>query len=140
MSVPIFFKSYFECTNKTSMLAHTVIGCPVIEAPENSWTKESEGLLTVGCKNSQSTWKLRCIGNHWIGIMGNCSMQQETTMKRLNLEKKNTVFGLPSGIWHFKLMFDHWRFSLYACKIKLFLYLIYSYVVSFVRFSCLCSC
>ena len=49
------------------------VGCPKFTKPVGTWTKEDTDLITIGCKENSRTWKMRCIGNNWIGIVGNCS-------------------------------------------------------------------
>lgn len=49
-------------------------GCPTFINPTGTWTKEESGeIILVGCKENNRKWKMRCIGNNWIGLAGNCT-------------------------------------------------------------------
>ena len=50
----------------------TAEGCPKFTNPVDTWVKENNGVITVGCNHNSNTWKMRCIGNNWIGIAGSC--------------------------------------------------------------------
>ena len=55
----------------------TVIGCADIQPPKNSWIRKDNKQLVVGCVSDDQTWSLKCVGNHWIGLAGNCTEGEE---------------------------------------------------------------
>ena len=50
-----------------------VLGCPNLVAPPFGWTRRQNQELLVGCDSTRQTWTLRCQGNSWEGVIGNCS-------------------------------------------------------------------
>ena len=67
------------------MLSFLAIGCPDIVPPKNAWLRKDENDITVGCHNSADKWQLKCVGNHWIGIIGNC------TQGKINICRANVT-------------------------------------------------
>ena len=55
------------------MLCNLALGCPTYTNPPGTWFKQETDIITVGCKQNKRTWKMRCIGNNWIGMAGNCT-------------------------------------------------------------------
>jgi len=49
------------------------IGCSDLVPPENTWLRRTNNEVIVGCYSSRQTWHLRCTGNQWIGVIGNCT-------------------------------------------------------------------
>lgn len=49
------------------------VGCADLTLATDVWIKRDGNEATVGCHNSQQTWRLNCIGNHWTGVIGNCT-------------------------------------------------------------------
>ena len=50
----------------------SVLGCPTLAPPRNSWVKHSGDSVAVYCNSSKKEWHLRCSGNSWIGEVGVC--------------------------------------------------------------------
>ena len=50
------------------------IGCPDIVPPRNAWLKKDKDGVTVGCHSNSQEWEMKCVGKHWIGTAGNCSV------------------------------------------------------------------
>lgn len=74
-----------------------VIGCPTFETPKDTIMEEVGGLVTVKCSHNDKMWKMRCIGNHWIGIKGNCTKVKTEVEVDVHFKKENYVFGMPPG-------------------------------------------
>lgn len=51
----------------------TAVGCADLTLASDVWIKREGDEATVGCHSSQQTWRLNCIGNHWTGVIGNCT-------------------------------------------------------------------
>ena len=49
-----------------------VLGCADVSAPANAWHKREGNVATVGCHHHNKTWHLKCEGNQWNGVVGNC--------------------------------------------------------------------
>lgn len=49
------------------------IGCPGVVPPQNAWLKKGENEITIGCHTGTEKWQMKCVGNHWIGLVGNCT-------------------------------------------------------------------
>ena len=50
-----------------------VIGCADIKVPMYAWYKREGDDATMGCENQDLTWTLKCEGNRWSGVVGNCT-------------------------------------------------------------------
>ena len=57
------------------MYLFTVIGCPDAVPPPHAWYKRNGNVAEMGCEWSDTSWKLRCEINQWVGQVGNCSTQ-----------------------------------------------------------------
>ena len=55
---------------------YQAIGCPEFISPAHSWVQKENNSLVIGCVSSDKTWKLQCIDNKWLGIIGNCTKRK----------------------------------------------------------------
>ena len=50
-----------------------VSGCPDVHNPGHSWSVRNGDGLMVKCNYSTEVFNLKCVGNQWVGELGNCS-------------------------------------------------------------------
>ena len=50
-----------------------MFGCADIKVPKFGWYKREGDVAVVGCEAQDLTWKLRCEGSQWKGVIGNCT-------------------------------------------------------------------
>lgn len=55
------------------VLVVSVLGCPDMVAPPGTWMDRHEDQVTIVCNQTQQVWQLKCQGNSWVGLLGNCS-------------------------------------------------------------------
>nr|UCK81589.1 Gal-binding and CUB domains containing protein 1 [Arenicola marina] len=55
------------------LLEYSVIGCPDMTPPANAWYKRDGSAAVIGCEWSEHSWHLKCEGNTWVGVVGNCT-------------------------------------------------------------------
>ena len=48
-------------------------GCSDLIPPADAWLKRTENEATIGCYSTRLRWQLKCVGQRWIGVIGNCS-------------------------------------------------------------------
>ena len=53
-----------------------VFGCPDIAPPPNTWMRKEENKVVIGCHSGPEMWEMKCVGNHWIGVTGNCTKSE----------------------------------------------------------------
>nr|UCK81581.1 Gal-binding and CUB domains containing receptor 14 [Arenicola marina] len=63
------------------LLHYEVLGCQDITPPLHAWYKRNGSAAVVGCEWSEHSWYLRCEGNSWVGVVGNCSSGEAATQK-----------------------------------------------------------
>ena len=51
----------------------SVIGCPELVRPPNTWMKKTSEGAIVGCTEAKDSWRVLCQGHSWVGEVGNCS-------------------------------------------------------------------
>ena len=68
-------------------IVSSAFGCPEYKAPANTWAELKDGYIVAGCDNTDETWRMRCIGNHWLGPVKDCSQGKWVCpdMKRFTL-------------------------------------------------------
>ena len=54
----------------------SAIGCPTFKAPPHTRQEKENGSLVIGCVSSNKTWKLLCVNNIWLGLVGNCTPRE----------------------------------------------------------------
>nr|UCK81582.1 Gal-binding and CUB domains containing receptor 13 [Arenicola marina] len=57
----------------TFLLQYNVLGCPDMNPPHHAWYKRNGSTAVIGCEWSEHSWHLKCEGNTWVGVVGNCS-------------------------------------------------------------------
>lgn len=65
----------FHCVHNSILsyhLSQSVLGCPTLTPPANSWMKRNGDTVTVYCNATRREWHLRCTGTSWIGEVGAC--------------------------------------------------------------------
>ena len=62
--MPLLHNNYFNIS---------VIGCPDLLPPAHAWYKRDGTDAVIGCKHNDRVWHLKCNGNTWNGVVGNCT-------------------------------------------------------------------
>ena len=53
----------------------SVQGCADFATQSHLWVTRSGDEATVGCKDTNLTWHLKCKNSEWIGNIQNCGLQ-----------------------------------------------------------------
>jgi len=59
------------------------MGCSNMIPPENAWLRRSNNDIVIGCYSSQQTWKLKCDGREWKGLVGTCPKLCKTELCKI---------------------------------------------------------
>ena len=54
------------------MVFYVVVGCADISPPPGAWMTRDGDITELGCHSGKLAWTLECVGNHWVGAVGNC--------------------------------------------------------------------
>ena len=73
MKIAMVTITTFEIIPKFFSLA---FGCPDVPVSENTWFKRTPDGASIGCKDTDDTWKLTCKNNQWIGPRSNCTSSE----------------------------------------------------------------
>ena len=57
------------------LVFYPVGGCPDVVAPPGAWVRRQDNEVLIGCKQDDKTWTLKCENHRWIGVVGNCTVQ-----------------------------------------------------------------
>ena len=60
-------------TDTANVVYFSVIGCPPLNPPYNSWISSDGDHAIVQCNDTDEAWFLTCEGTIWTGSFGNCS-------------------------------------------------------------------
>ena len=63
----------FIFVNSPSFVNLIATGCSDLIPPADAWLKRTENEATIGCYSTRLRWQLKCVGQNWIGVIGNCS-------------------------------------------------------------------
>ncbi len=65
------------------LLLPPVVGCPDPDLPSDMWSKRENNDITIGCKDTDETWEMRCSSDStWVGSVGNCSAGKDSESLR----------------------------------------------------------
>ena len=51
-----------------------------MQAPPGGWVQREGDELLMGCHSGKHTWTLRCVGNQWQGVNGQCGTGYSATI------------------------------------------------------------
>jgi len=51
----------------------SAVGCPDLAPQTGGWAERIDDRLVVRCNTTHNTWYLTCMGQTWIGNVGNCT-------------------------------------------------------------------
>ncbi|ESN96075.1 hypothetical protein HELRODRAFT_189097 [Helobdella robusta] len=72
--VDVYFEQHDRNENRTTFLVSLeATGCSDLRPPEDATWNRTGSEVIVACHRSWIRWTLRCVGNKWAGVMGNCS-------------------------------------------------------------------
>lgn len=63
-----------------SPLLSTAVGCADLRLLKDAWIRRTKNEVVVGCNSTSQTWHLRCQGNQWIGVIGNCTQRKNSSL------------------------------------------------------------
>ncbi|KAK2139863.1 hypothetical protein LSH36_1584g00039, partial [Paralvinella palmiformis] len=77
--------------NGEFLIKYKVMGCSELTPPKHAWYKREGDEAVIGCQDNDKKWKVKCIGNVWIGEIGNCT---KTVIEKVPMttKKQNLAF------------------------------------------------
>src|SRR6218665_599877 len=62
------------------LLSLTAVGCADLRLLKDAWIRRTKNEVIVGCNSTSQTWHMRCQGNQWIGVIGNCTQRKNCSL------------------------------------------------------------
>ncbi|KAK2139459.1 hypothetical protein LSH36_1776g00006 [Paralvinella palmiformis] len=102
--VEVHMLSYNADLGPRYFVQYSLVGCPDLIPPAHAWYKRDGTEAMIGCNQNDRVWHLKCIGNTWNGVVGNCTgtgiSEQEINN---NLDSFSSEFGVNSQAMYYTI-------------------------------------